>query len=63
MQEAGHVGRVCVWDRPGYGFSEILDSADLGRVSDALYRVLDQAGEIAGAKKAGFMLVGEGYGG
>jgi len=64
MQEKGHVGRVCVWDRPGYGFSEVLSSADLGMVADALYMVLDYQGEVKRAEKgAGFMLVGEGYGG
>jgi pimeloyl-ACP methyl ester carboxylesterase len=64
MQAKGHVGRVCVWDRPGYGFSEVLSSADLGMVADALYKVLDSQGEVKKAETgAGFMLVGEGYGG
>jgi len=64
MQEKGHVGRVCIWDRPGYGFSEVLSSADLGMVADALYMVLNYTGEVKTAEKgAGFMLVGEGYGG
>lgn len=64
MQEQGEVGRVCVWDRPGYGFSEVLESADLGLVAEALYLALEAAGEVDIAKKGtGFLLAGEGYGG
>ena len=60
LQEKGQLGRVCVWDRPGYGFSDVLSGADLGIVADALYDALRQYGELGG--KAGFILVGEGYG-
>jgi pimeloyl-ACP methyl ester carboxylesterase len=60
MQKRGEVGRVCTWDRPGYGFSEMLSGADLGGVADALYQTLDQAGEIGSSQ---FLLVGEAYGG
>jgi pimeloyl-ACP methyl ester carboxylesterase len=60
MQSRGEVGRVCSWDRPGYGFSEMLSGADLGGVADALYQTLDQAGEIRDGQ---MLLVGEAYGG
>jgi len=60
LQQQGGLGRVCTWDRPGYGFSEVMSNADLGGVADALWLALDQAGESKGRK---FMLVGEGYGG
>ncbi|RXK41819.1 hypothetical protein M231_00818 [Tremella mesenterica] len=60
MQEKGEVGRVCIWDRPGYGFSEVLPRADLGDVVDALWLALEQA-EVT--KNIKFVLVGEGYGG
>ena len=60
LQQRGELGRVCVWDRPGYGFSEVMNDADLGGIADALWLALNQAGEIDGRK---FMLVGEGYGG
>ena len=64
MQEKGEIGRVCVWDRPGYGFSEVLAGADLGNVADTLYQVLESLGEIKEAEGGvGFMLIGEGYGG
>lgn len=64
LQEQGEVGRVCVWDRPGYGFSEVLGSADLGLVADSLWLALEAAGEVDIAKKGhGFLLAGEGYGG
>lgn len=59
MQDRGEVGRVCVWDRPGYGFSEVLGNADLGKVADALWLALKAHGET----KQKFTLVGEGYGG
>ncbi|WVR08105.1 hypothetical protein IAU60_005151 [Kwoniella sp. DSM 27419] len=61
MQEQGQVGRVCTWDRPGYGFSDVLSDADLGGVSDALWDAL-QATNVT-HKRKGLLLVGEGYGG
>ena len=64
LQEKGELGRVCIWDRPGYGFSEVMNGADLGKVADALYLALHSAQETKKAKKrGGFVLVGEGYGG
>lgn len=60
LQQRGGIGRVCAWDRPGYGFSEVLSDADLGSIADALWLALDKAGESKGRE---FMLVGEGYGG
>ncbi|ORY34831.1 hypothetical protein BCR39DRAFT_132887 [Naematelia encephala] len=59
LQAAGEVGRVCVWDRPGYGFSEVMSTADLGDVADALWAALSEANEA----KSSFALIGEGYGG
>jgi pimeloyl-ACP methyl ester carboxylesterase len=59
LQDKGQVGRVCVWDRPGYGFSEVLGNADLGKVADALWLALKAHGET----KSQLALVGEGYGG
>jgi pimeloyl-ACP methyl ester carboxylesterase len=60
LQTEGKVGRVCTWDRPGYGFSQVLGNADLGKVADALWLALESAGETEGRE---FVLVGEGYGG
>ena len=62
LQKRREVGRVCTWDRPGYGFSEVMSDANLGGVADALWLALDGAGETVhpGTK---FLLVGEGYGG
>lgn len=60
MQERGEVGKVCAWDRPGYGFSDVLVHADLGQVTDVLWQALKEQGETKDSK---FMLVGEGYGG
>ncbi|ORX37835.1 hypothetical protein BD324DRAFT_623489 [Kockovaella imperatae] len=60
LQSQGHVGRVCVWDRPGYGFSDVLSGADLGNVADTLYSALDLSDNIG--KNGQFVLVGEGYG-
>ena len=60
LQQQGGLGRVCTWDRPGYGFSEVMSDSDLGGIADALWLGLDQAGETMGRK---FMLIGEGYGG
>ncbi|WVQ96013.1 hypothetical protein IAU59_003113 [Kwoniella sp. CBS 9459] len=66
LEERGKVGRVCTWDRPGYGFSDVLSNADLGGIADALWEGL-KVGEIVTRenklKGKGFMLVGEGYGG
>ena len=58
MQEAGKVGRVCVWDRPGYGFSEVLGGAELGTISESLWLALDEIKE-----KNDLVVVGEGFGG
>ncbi|KAG8711467.1 hypothetical protein FRC11_002727 [Ceratobasidium sp. 423] len=58
MREAGRVGRVCVWDRPGYGFSDNGPSAEMGHVSDALWQALQHQGE-----EGPYVLVGAGYGG
>jgi hypothetical protein len=64
LQKRGEVGRICIWDRPGYGFSDVLQGASLGSISDALYEGLKSLGEVDLAKKSGgFVLVGEGYGG
>lgn len=57
LQNTHKVGRVCVWDRPGYGFSE-SGSVELGQVADALWEALGKAGE-----KGPYLLVGDGYGG
>ncbi|KAG8736695.1 hypothetical protein FRC10_009040 [Ceratobasidium sp. 414] len=58
LREAGKVGRVCVWDRPGYGFSDNSASAEMGHVSDALWQALRHQGE-----EGPYILVGAGYGG
>ena len=58
MQEAGKVGRVCVWDRPGYGFSEVLGGAELGTIAESLWLALDAVKE-----KNDLVVVGEGFGG
>ncbi|WWC92749.1 uncharacterized protein L201_007708 [Kwoniella dendrophila CBS 6074] len=63
LQEQGKVGRVCTWDRPGYGFSDILTNADMGGISDSLWQALDNSGVIEESKKRGLLMVGEGYGG
>lgn len=57
LQKTHKVGRVCVWDRPGYGFSE-SGSVELGQVADALWEALGKSGE-----KGPYLLVGDGYGG
>lgn len=57
MQAEGHVGRVCVWDRPGYGFSEVLGGAELGSIAESLWLALDHIGE-----KGKLAVVGEGFG-
>lgn len=57
LQQARKVGRVCVWDRPGYGFSD-SGPVQLGMVADALQQALEKAGE-----KGPYVLVGDGYGG
>lgn len=57
LQASHKVGRVCVWDRPGYGFSD-SGSTELGQVADALQEALEKTGE-----KGPFILVGDGYGG
>ncbi|WRT69643.1 uncharacterized protein IL334_006632 [Kwoniella shivajii] len=62
LQEQGKVGRVCTWDKPGYGFSDVLSNADLGGITDSLWQALDNSGVIKESEK-GLMLVGEGYGG
>ena len=59
LQEQGVIGRVCTWDRPGYGFSEVMSGADLGNVADGLWDALRGVGESA---ERGWLLVGEGYG-
>lgn len=61
MQQNGTVGKVCIWDRPGYGFSQILPGANLGLVADTLYTSLKESGKISAKEK--LVLVGEGYGG
>ncbi|KAI9639024.1 uncharacterized protein MKK02DRAFT_31286 [Dioszegia hungarica] len=61
MQQNGTVGKVCIWDRPGYGFSQILPGAELGLVADTLYTSLKSSGNIGKDEK--LVLVGEGYGG
>lgn len=58
MQEEGKLGRVCVWDRPGYGFSEVLGGADLGNIAESLWLALDKLGE-----HNELAVVGEGFGG
>ena len=54
----GRVGRVCTWDRPGYGESDNAPSAAMGFVSDALWEALD-----VNREEGPFLLVGAGYGG
>ncbi|KAG9100962.1 hypothetical protein FS749_011470 [Ceratobasidium sp. UAMH 11750] len=58
LRETGKVGRVCVWDRPGYGFSDNSASAEMGHVSDALWQALQHQEE-----EGPYVLVGAGYGG
>ncbi|KAL5640244.1 hypothetical protein ACGC1H_007499 [Rhizoctonia solani] len=58
LRETGRVGRVCVWDRPGYGLSDNGPSAEMGHVSDALWQALQHEGE-----EGPYVLVGAGYGG
>ncbi|KAF8719183.1 hypothetical protein RHS02_09073, partial [Rhizoctonia solani] len=58
LREVGRVGRVCVWDRPGYGFSDNGPSAEMGHVSNALWQALQHEGE-----EGPYVLVGAGYGG
>ena len=60
MQAKGEVGKICIWDRPGYGFSQIISSSDLGIVADAVWEALELAGETKASK---FLLAAEGYGG
>lgn len=57
MQEEGRVGRVCVWDRPGYGFSDVLGGAQLGSIAESLWLALDKVGETGD-----LAVVGEGFG-
>jgi hypothetical protein len=57
LQKSRKVGRVCVWDRPGYGFSE-SGPVELGMVADSLWEALGKAGE-----KGPYLLIGDGYGG
>ena len=57
LQKARKVSRVCVWDRPGYGFSD-SGPVELGMVADSLQQALEKAGE-----KGPYILVGDGYGG
>ncbi|KAK8849618.1 hypothetical protein IAR55_004953 [Kwoniella newhampshirensis] len=61
LQEKDQVGRVCTWDRPGYGFSDVLGGADLGIVADSLWLALKGVNETD--KSRGLVMVGEGYGG
>ena len=58
MQEEGRVGRVCVWDRPGYGFSDVLGGAELGTIAESLWLALDEVKE-----HSDLVVVGEGFGG
>ncbi|KAG8914070.1 hypothetical protein FRC00_000897 [Tulasnella sp. 408] len=58
MRDRGDVGRVCLWDRPGYGFSDSSPDAEIGAIEEALWQALEKNGE-----KGPFLLVGEGYGG
>ncbi|KAG8959207.1 hypothetical protein FRC03_008293 [Tulasnella sp. 419] len=58
MRERGEIGRVCIWDRPGYGFSDASESTEVGATVNALWEALGQSKE-----KGPFVLVGAGYGG
>ncbi|KAG8924101.1 ubiquitin-specific protease ubp2 [Tulasnella sp. 417] len=58
MRDRGEVGRVCLWDRPGYGFSDTSPDAEIGAIEDALWQALENNGE-----KGPYLLVAEGYGG
>ncbi|KAG8963274.1 hypothetical protein FRC05_004790, partial [Tulasnella sp. 425] len=58
MRDRGEVGRVCMWDRPGYGFSDASPDAEVGAIENALWQALEKNGE-----KGPYLLVGEGYGG
>ncbi|KAJ6264636.1 hypothetical protein Dda_0785 [Drechslerella dactyloides] len=54
----GTIGRLCYWDRPGYGFSDVAPSPlSAGMVADALSEALAKIGE-AGP----FILVSHGVG-
>ncbi|KAJ9112734.1 hypothetical protein QFC22_006236 [Naganishia vaughanmartiniae] len=57
LQAAHKVHRVCVWDRPGYGFSD-TGPVEFGQVVESLHQALERSGE-----KGPFILVGDGYGG
>ncbi|KAJ9119370.1 hypothetical protein QFC24_005841 [Naganishia onofrii] len=57
LQAAHKVQRVCVWDRPGYGFSD-TGPVEFGQVAESLHQALERSGE-----KGPFILVGDGYGG
>lgn len=42
----GTIGRLCYWDRPGYGFSDVAPSPlSAGMAADALSEALAAAGE------------------
>lgn len=62
--------RICYYDRPGYGFSDNAPTARLSQTVEALEQALDQSGEVerltgrgGGRDLAGFVLVGQGFGG
>ena len=57
LQAAHKVARVCTWDRPGYGFSD-MGPVELGMVAETLHQALTTSGE-----KGPFIVVGDGYGG
>ncbi|EWC45538.1 hypothetical protein DRE_05396 [Drechslerella stenobrocha 248] len=54
----GSIGRLCYWDRPGYGFSDVAPSPlSAGMAADALSEALAKAGETGP-----FILVSHGIG-
>ncbi|KAK6349913.1 hypothetical protein TWF696_006173 [Orbilia brochopaga] len=54
----GKIGRLCYWDRPGYGFSDVAPSPlSAGMVADALSEALAKLGE-----SGPFILVSAGVG-
>ncbi|EJU02534.1 hypothetical protein DACRYDRAFT_115593 [Dacryopinax primogenitus] len=52
------VERACIWDRPGYGFSDSSPGSDVPHVTEALHSALKRMDE-----SGPFMLIGAGYGG
>ncbi|GAA98484.1 uncharacterized protein L969DRAFT_18205 [Mixia osmundae IAM 14324] len=63
----GTAYRLCIYDRPGYGLSDVAPSAELAMTVRSLESALVQAGVMAEIQSAvplgsSFVLVGAGYG-